>query len=125
MTQIKIIPLWPKSTQANTQYWAMEPEDRAWLLEHMMRFLAEMAEVMTHEAEMAREMLRRRPTGYPRGRQGPNSHASMLGGIVLTLLDGRDLSTPTLDAVEALTDIMAHYTDQPRVQFQRGLWSRA
>lgn len=123
MTDIRKIPIWPKTTGAGTQYWEMSDEDRAWLLEHMTRFLAAMSEHMTADTDIRAEMFRRRGTGYPRGRQGPNSHASMLGGVITTLLDGRDITTPQLDAIETLTDLIAVYSTTPSARFARRIWS--
>lgn len=124
MTDLRKIPIWPKNTGAGTQYWEMADEDRAWLLEHMTRFMAAMSELITYDNDLRAEILRRRGTGYPRGRMGPNSHASMLGGVIMTLLDGRDITTPQLDAIETLTDLISVYSNTEAARFSRRIWSR-
>lgn len=117
------IVITPKNTAANTQYWEMSAEDRAWLMVSFMEFLTDIQEIATHDDMIRQEMFRRRPSTYPRGRRGPNSHASMLGGITRTLLDGRDITTAHIDVIEALSDLVAAYDHSEPVRFERRLWS--
>jgi hypothetical protein len=121
----KIVPAFPKNTSANTQYWELNDQDRAHLLEWMIRFLADIQEECTANADLQREYYRRRPNSFPKGRLGPNSIASMLGGIVNQLFAGRDLSTPMLDATESLFDIIVNYYDDlEAIKFDRRLWNQ-
>ena len=107
------IAAYPKHTSADTQYWDLEPDDEAYIYQWMYRLLADMSERCTHDADMQREWFRRRPGLFPKGRQGPNSYASILGGICSAKLEnpGKNLSSPQLDQVEQLFDIIAHHYD--------------
>jgi hypothetical protein len=67
---------------------------------------------------------------YPKGQQGPNSHASILAGICSAKLQNakKNLSTPQLDVVEKMMDLAAQYYDdlpQPpeSVTFDRKIFS--
>jgi hypothetical protein len=50
---------------------------------------------------------------YPKGQNGPNSHASILAGICSAKLRDakKNLSTPQLDVVERMMDVAAQYYD--------------
>jgi hypothetical protein len=119
---MKRIAISPKNTQAQTQYWEMSAEDRVWLMQRLVSFQCDMQEISTHDSAIRHEMFRARPTTYPRGRRGANSHASMLAGLTRTLLDGRDITTPQIDALEGIMDLVAAYEHTDSVRFDRKFW---
>lgn len=120
----RTIPIHPKSTSANTQYWSMSDQDRAWLLGHLVDFLCEASEMATHDEDLRRDLFRRRPSIYPRGQRGPNSHVSMLAGITQQLFSGRDLTSPQLDACESIMRLISQFHDASTgcepIQWDRG-----
>lgn len=121
----RAIAAYPKSTGANTQYWEIEAADRAYIFEFMVRYLANMSEVCTMDADMSRDWFRRRPGVWPKGRGGPNSDASITGGVVDQLLKGNDLTTVQLDAVERLFDSIANYYSEEgavAIRFERKIF---
>ena len=108
----RVMPVYPKSTSADTKYWDIDNTDRSYLFEFMVRYLANMAEVCTTDADIQRDFYRRRPNRWPRGRFGPNSDASIIGGIIDQLLKGHDLTTAHLDAIEQIFDTIGQmYAD--------------
>jgi hypothetical protein len=126
--QTRTVPVYPKNTRANTQYWDMAAEDRAYIMEWLIKFMANMCEVATREADIQRDWFRRRPGRWPKGQFGPNSDASMLGGIVDQLLKGNDPSTVHLDAIEQLMDTVSQmYSDDEAavqsVKFDRKIFT--
>jgi len=126
----RTIDVTPKHTSAKTQYWDMEPDDEAYVYTWLYRLLADMSELSTFDEDLKKEWFKRRPGSYPKGKQGPNSHASMLGGICSAKLKDpkKNLSDPQLDCVEDLFDIIADYyaneEDAPKsVTFHKKLFS--
>ena len=126
----KTITVTPKISSAKTQYWDMEPEDEAYIYKWLYRLLADMSELSTHDEELKKEWFKRRPGSYPKGIKGPNSHASMIGGICSAKLKdaNKNLSDAQLDCVEDLFDIIADFysdeEDAPKsVTFRKQLFS--
>jgi hypothetical protein len=124
------INAYPKTTAADTQYWDLDADDEAYIYHWLYRLLADMSELATFEPELQKEWFRRRAGTWPRGKNGPNSHASILGGICSAKLRDakKNLSTPQLDAVETMFDIIAQqYSDEPvppeAVVFDRKIFS--
>jgi hypothetical protein len=108
----------------------MDADDEAYIYKWMYRLLADIAERATYDAELQRDWFKRRPGVYPKGQQGPNSHASILAGICSAKLKDpkKNLSTPQLDVVEQIMDVVAQYYDndpeQPEsVKFDRKIFS--
>ena len=123
----RTIKLLPKITAAQTQYYEMDPEDSAYIQHWLIRFLADISELATYHKEIAREYFRRQPRQLPKGRHGPNSIASMIGGIVSQTLQNpnRNLSEPQLEPLEQIFDIMQPlYEDEklPRIRFERSIY---
>lgn len=108
----KSIAAYPKNTGANTQYWEMSAEDRSYIFEHLVRYLANIQEAITADSSLLTDFYKRRPSRWPRGRFGPNSDASMLGGLVDQLLKGNDLTTNQLDAVEQMFDTISQMYEE-------------
>lgn len=121
----------PKHTSANTEYWDIDsPDDEAYIYKWLYRLVCDMSEQCTYDSELQREWFRRRPGLYPKGKSGPNSHSSILGGICSAkLMDPKkNLSTPQLDAVESMFDIIASYygneTEAPTsIGFEKRIFS--
>ena len=101
-----------KNSAAGTQYWDIDsPDDETYIYKWLYRLVCDMSENCTYDSELQREWFRRRPGLYPKGKNGPNSHASIIGGICSAKLmyPNKNLSTPQLDAVEEMFDIVANY----------------
>ena len=112
----RVIPVYPKTTNADTQYWDIDADDEAYIYQWLYRLMSDMQELATYDAELQREWFKRRPGIYPKGKQGPNSHASILGGICSAKLrdSKKNLSTPQLDVVQVMMDIVAQqYSAEP------------
>lgn len=127
--QTRVVRIYPRNNTATTEYWDMEPEDETYIYQWLMRLMADMSEQATADPEFQREWFRRRPGLHPRGRSGPNSHASILGGICSAKIQNprRNLSTPQLDTVEYMFNLIAqYYSDLPEpptaVAFQRAIF---
>lgn len=126
--EIKIIP---KHTSAKTQYYELDPEDEAYLYDYMIRFLADISEVATHHPEIQQEYFKRQPKAFPKGEKGPNSFASMLGGIISAKVwnSNHNISEPQLEPIEAIFDTLADfYKELPNapqpIKFKKSLFVR-
>lgn len=122
----RYIPIQPKITNAQTQYYEIAEEDEAWIYDWLIRFLADACELATQDPELEREWFRRRPDTLPKGRRGPNSIASFVGGIISArVINPRhNLSQPQLDPLETVFDMIqtmynAEYPDVQTVRFKR------
>lgn len=114
------IVILPKLTSAKTQYYDMSDEDTAYIYDWLIRFLADLTELATHDEELKKEWFRRQPRVYPKGQKGPNSTASMIGGIISARLANpkHNLSEPQLEPLESIFDMIATLysdTDNPPV----------
>jgi hypothetical protein len=105
------IVLYPKHTSANTQYYDMDPDDEAFVYQWLMRFMADMCMEATWHPEIQKDWYKRKPTALPKSVNGPNSNASMIGGICAQKLENpnKNLSEPQLDAVESFFEIISQY----------------
>jgi hypothetical protein len=126
----RTIKVFPKHTSANTQYFDMDTDDTVYIYNWLYRLLADMSEQSTYEPEFQREWFKRRLGVFPKGKNGPNSYASMLGGICSAKIQhpNKNLSAPQLDAVELFFDMIASfYADEEQpptsVTFQKSLFS--
>lgn len=112
--QFRTISILPKITQAQTQYYEINEEDRRYIQHWLTCFLADTAELITHNRDLSREWFRRDPSRWPKGRLGPNSMASMIGGILGQWLRNprHDLTEAQLQPLELIFDTMqALYED--------------
>lgn len=123
------IPIMPKITAAKTQYYEIDADDEAYIYQWLTRFLADTAEMATFDADLQRDLFRRRPDTLPRGRNGPNSIASFVGGIVAARLVNpqHNLSESLLDPLENIFDMIANMYDQEAaapdaIRFKRKLF---
>lgn len=110
----RTIAAYPKHTSADTQYWDIDAEDEVYIYNWLYRLLADITERATYDTELQRDWFKRRPGVYPKGQNGPNSHASILAGICSAKLRDakKNLSTPQLDVVEVMMDVAAQYYDE-------------
>ena len=125
---VRTIRIFPRRTQARTQYYDMSDEDSAYLYRWLMQFLCDMTELATHDADYQRLWMRRRPGTFPRGQAGPNSLASMIAGIAGARLQNpqHNISQPQLDAIQTIfNELVPMYEDledrPERVEFERVL----
>ena len=112
----RTIKCYPKSTSADTQYWDMDTADEQYVYDLLTRYMADMMEKATHESEM-RDLFFQKSEVFPlaRGRR-LNSIASTIGGIVGARIRNpqKNLSTPQLDILEVIIDVIAdHYSQEP------------
>jgi len=119
----------PKHTGAGTQYYEIDYEEECYLYDWMIKFLADITEVATHNPDIQREYFQRKPKLFPKGQHGPNSFASMLAGILSTKLHNpkHNLSEPVLESIELIFDtLVEYYKDLPnapeRIQFRQSLF---
>jgi hypothetical protein len=107
----RTIDAYPKQTAAKTQYYDIDPDDEAYIYQWLYRIMADMNEQTTWDEELRRDWFKRRPGTLPKGEFGPNSYASILGGICSAKLQDsrKNLSAGQLDAVEMLFGFIAQY----------------
>jgi hypothetical protein len=110
----KTITVYPKKTNADTQYYDMDSADEAYIYNWLYRLQSDMGELCTYDPELQRDWFKRRPGIFPKGKQGPNSCASILGGVCSAKIQNanKNLSDAQLDAVEYLFTIIADYYSQ-------------
>jgi hypothetical protein len=125
----RTIRIIPKHTGAATQYYDIDADSEAYLYDWMIKFLADITEVATHNPDIQREYFQRKPKLFPKGQHGPNSFASMLAGIISAKLHNprHNLSEPVLESIELIFDtLVEYYTDMPnppeRVNFRTSLF---
>lgn len=132
MKQVKTrnIIVYPKQTSAGTQYYDMDSQDEVFIYNWLYRLNADMGEICTYDPELQRDWFKRRPGLFPKGQNGPNSYASILGGICSAKLQNvnKNLSEAQLDAVEQLFTIIAdYYSEEPNapiaIRFKKQLFS--
>ena len=97
----------------------------------MIRFLADITEIATHHPEIQQEYFKRQPKLFPKGEKGPNSFASMLGGLISAKVwnSNHNISQPQLEPIEVIFDtIVDFYKDLPnapmKVKFKTSLFAR-
>ena len=107
----RTVTIVPKQTSAGTQYYEMSAEDEAYIYNWLTQFLCDIGFESTFDEEWKREFFRRRADSFPKSRKGPNSIASMIGGILGDKCrnPARDLSEPQLDPIELIFDMIGQY----------------
>lgn len=107
------ISIFPKDTNAKTQFYEIDQEPEDYLYFWMSKFVCEMAEMCTVDEDLRRELHRRRPNTFPKSKRGPNSILGFAGGMCANKLNNpkKNISEPQLEGIENLFRIMsAHYT---------------
>lgn len=130
----RTITILPRLTGAKTQYYDISAEDEAYIYDWLIRFLADASELATHDEDLRREWFRRRPKLYPRGRQGPNSMASMIGGMISARIANprHNISDAQLESLEQIFDTIRdlYYNDDVNnpgpqtIRFRRQLFEQ-
>jgi hypothetical protein len=111
ITEPLSIPLYPKDTNAKTQYYELDAEYEDYIYYWMQRFLADVSEVITHDETLREMVLKRKPKLFPKGKRGPNSVLSFAGGIVANRVvnDKKNISEPQLEGIEWMFGLMSNY----------------
>lgn len=112
--EILDISIYPKDTAANTQYYEVHAEYEDYIYYWLERFLADVSELITHNEDLCKDMLKRRPKLFPKGKHGPNSVLSFTGGMVANrkVNDKKNISEPQLEGLEFVFRMMAHHYNQ-------------
>ena len=125
----RIITILPKVTSAKTQYYDMSDDDTAYIYDWLIRFLADLTELATHDEELKKEWFKRQPKLYPKGVKGPNSTASMVAGIISAKLSNpkHNISDPQLEPLESIfemIEVLYSGADNPpqSIRFQKSLF---
>lgn len=121
---IRTIKYIPKVTSARTEYREIDATDLADIHQQLIRWLAVMSELdMTHDEDMraVREQFwHRRTKSLPSGKEGQNTPASFIGGIVNNMMFGtqRDLSDRQCEGIEYVSKWMAEIDPEKSVSFR-------
>ena len=95
-----------KHTSANTNYREVSEEDMAFIQQELIRWLAVMSELDMARDEDSRwvrdHWWHKRTDTLPKGREGQNTPASFIGGLVNNMVFGtqRDLTDKQMDAIQ-------------------------
>lgn len=123
------IVITPKITAARTQYYDIAQEDSSYIYNWLIRFLADLTELATHDEDLKREWFRRQPKLYPKGVKGPNSTASMVAGIISAKLANasHNISEPQLEPLESIFEMIEElYSEQDfppeAIKFRKSLF---
>ena len=125
-TAIKYIP---KNTAAGTQYREIDDADKASVLNSLIEILAIMSELDTQRDEdsiwVRDQWWHKRTQRLHKGKNGPNSPCSTIGGIVHNFMYKdplqRDFSDKQMEDIETITNILHNiYPQIPAYRFQIG-----
>jgi hypothetical protein len=127
----KIIEYTLKDTAARTQYVTIDDQDLDWLKAQLIQYLAVIAELdSTHDEDQRyfrEQWCHRRQKTLPKGRNGLNTPASYIGGLVSNTVFGeqRDFTRHQLDAVEIISSGMSIYDQNlfSQITFRQRLFS--
>lgn len=128
----RTVTILPRVTAARTQYYDMSDADTVYIYDWLIRFLADLTELATHDEELKREWFRRQPRRYPKGTRGPNSTASMIAGIIAARLANpkHNISEPQLEPLEHIFDMIETLYDDldnppQRIVFRKSLFEES
>ena len=128
--QHRTVTILPKMTSAKTQYYDISDDDTAYIYDWLIRFLADLTELATHDEELKKEWFKRQPKLYPKGVKGPNSTASMIAGIISAKLANpkHNISEPQLEPLEQIfemIEVLYSGSDNPpqSIRFQKSLFA--
>lgn len=97
-----------KQTSANTQYTTISTVDKITIMQTLLQLLCLINEGDTTNDKLLKECINTchsRTTGLPKSRNGQNSIASYLGGLIYNLKFGtqRDYTEIQLEAIQKIT----------------------
>lgn len=127
---MKIIKYIPKITNAGTEYRELDPDDLMWIQTQMVRWLSQMAELdqlRDEDSVWVRDnWWHKRSNKMHKGRNGPNSPCSVVGGILQNMMFKtpvqRDLTNKQMEDIEYISTVIgAAYKDCEPFRFQIGL----
>lgn len=124
MVQIVTIKYVPKITSAKTEYREVDAADLSGIQQQLIRWLAVMSEAdMSHNEDIraVREQFwHRRTKNLPSGKEGQNTPASFIGGIVNNMVFGtqRDLSDRQMDGIEYISKWMSEIDPEMSVSYR-------
>lgn len=107
----------PKHTSANTNYREVGQDDMAFIQQELIRWLAVMSELdmaRDDDSRWARDQWwHKRTDTLPKGREGQNTPASFVGGLINNMVFGtqRDLTDKQMDALQNISHIMGNCFD--------------
>ena len=110
----KNIKFIPKITGARTEYRETSVEDMAFIQQELIRWLAIMSELdmaRDDDSRWARDQWwHKRTDTLPKGREGQNTPASFVGGLINNLVFGeqRDLTDKQMDAIQNISYVMGN-----------------
>ena len=108
----RVIKYIPKVTSARTEYREVSTEDMAFIQTELIRWLALMSELDMSRDEDSKwvntQWWHKRTDSLPRGKEGQNTPASFIGGMVNNILfvNQRDLSDKQMDAVQNISHVL-------------------
>lgn len=108
----RLIKYVPKVTSARTEYREVSIEDMAFIQQELIRWLAVMSEIDMNRDEDSKwvrdQWWHKRTDTLPRGREGQNTPASFVGGLVNNILfgDQRDLTDKQMDAIQNISHVL-------------------
>lgn len=129
MANIKTYSYWPKQTSARTTYAEISEEDMAEIKAELLRWSAMINELdMSHDEDwraIREQYFHRRRKDLPRGKEGENTPASFIGGMIMNTVYGtqRDFSDRQLEAIESISAAMNQLWDHiPAIRFKIGIF---
>lgn len=124
----RTIKYFPKNTAARTTYLELHDDDLAWLKTEMIRWLALMTESATRHDELWKEVLglywNKRTQSLPKSKEGPNSPATFVAGLVNNLVFGaqRDISERQMEGIRDISNNLSKIRDDvDNIVFQIGV----
>jgi len=126
----KIIRYLPKTTGAKTEYREITDEDSEFILRQLIEILAHMAEydrLRDQDSVWVRDQWwHRRTAKISKGRDGPNSPCSLVGGIIHNFMfktpPQRDLTPHQMEDLETITAVLSQIMPSVEaLRFQIGL----
>lgn len=124
MANVRTIKYVPKITSAKTEYREIDAKDLADIHQQLIRWLAVIGELdMTHDEDLRavrEQWAHRRSKSLPRGREGENTPASFVAGIINNMIfgDQRDLSDRQMEGIEYISKWMAEIDPDHSVSYR-------